>query len=341
MPEDELALLNPEYAALLETLPPPEPLPENLADVRKEQDDAWLRIVKSINEPLLPPESSYRVQDFRVPVEQGDITVRCLTPTPPGTTPQENYPLLYWIHGGGWASGSVEIDDLFLRIICVELRMSIANVGYRLCPEHKFPVPVNDAYAGLKWAAQNAHQLSASLHKGFIVAGFSAGGNLAAVLAHRARDDPFFEGRRLTGQLLQVPEVVHPDAYPTQYRDQLRSYRTVGDPRVFYGEEMDLHYAQYGAQPFNPECSPLLLPSHMGLAPAYIQVCGADPVRDEGILYAQVLQDAGVTTKLEIYPGDGHGFHFDLPHSKAGLRFVQDFKDGLKWLLALPSGSAG
>jgi len=332
MSRSDLSTPDPEFAEFLTTLPPPEPLPDDLSIARSQFNEALLPAVRSINEPFLPQGSEYTVQDYPVSVAGGEITVRCLKPAS-GTTEDREFPLVYWIHGGGWVFGSIENDDLFLRVLCVEFQIAVVNVNYRLAPEHKFPVPLNDAYAGLKWAADHASFLSASLTKGFIVAGTSAGGNLAAVLAHRARDDPFFEGRRITGQLLQIPVTVHPDAYPEQYKDELQSYATVGDPRVLDGKEMDDCYAKYGAQPSNPECSPLLYSSHKGLAPAYIQVCGADPLRDEALLYERLLREAGVTTKLEVYPGVGHGFHIDLPKSKAGLRFVQDFKDGLRWLL--------
>ncbi|OCH92009.1 hypothetical protein OBBRIDRAFT_486132 [Obba rivulosa] len=336
---DDPSLLDPEYAALLDSLPPPEPPLEDLSLARRQFNDALLAAVRNINEPFLPPESEYRVQDHSVLVDGGSITVRCLTPTPSGAQDKE-FPLLYWTHGGGWVFGSIENDDLFLRTICFELQIVVININYRLSPENPFPVPLNDAYAGLKWAAENASLLYASLKKGFILSGTSAGANLAAVLAHRARDDPFFEDKRITGQLLQIPPVVHPDAYPEQYKDHLRSYYTVGDSRVLDGNEMDDCYEKYGARPFDPECSPLLYTSHKGLAPAFIQVCSADPLRDEAILYERILREAGIKTMLEVYPGVGHGFHIDLPESKLGLKFVRDFKRGLKWLLGAVSDSA-
>lgn len=157
----------------------------------------------------------------------------------------------------GWSVGSVELDDYFLRQLSVDLKLSTVNIEYRyahdlmlrrgthshqpcrLAPEHPFPTAVNDCLAALKWVStyipprvclpflipiphlqvvQNTELLKADLKKGFLVGGQSAGGNLAAVLAHETLADPFFAGpgRQLTGQVLREPLLIHPDAYPAE-----------------------------------------------------------------------------------------------------------------------------
>ncbi|OCH92000.1 alpha/beta-hydrolase [Obba rivulosa] len=214
------------------------------------------------------------------------------------------------MHGGGWIYGTIELDDLCLRVICAEFQIVFVNVDYRLAPEHPFPKPLS-----------------------FIVCGTSAGATMAAVLAHRVRDDPYFEGRRLTGQLLQIPMTVHSNAYPENYKNELQSYTRLGDPRILDQHGMNGYYAKYGLPPFDPECSLLLYPSHHGLAPAYIQVCSADALRDEALLFEKVLREEGVKTKLDVYPGVGHAFWVHIPKSNMGLKLFQDFKDGLSWLM--------
>ncbi|OCH91996.1 alpha/beta-hydrolase [Obba rivulosa] len=139
---------------------------------------------------------------------------------------------------------------------------------------------------------------------------------------------------RLTGQLLQIPCVVHPEAYPEKYKAKFLSYATVGHPGLLTKQGMDDCYDKYAAPPSDPEFSPQLYRSRQGLAPVYVQVCGADPLRDEALVYERALKENGVKTKFDIYPGVGHGFHIYIPQRKAGLEFVQDFKDGLKWLVA-------
>ncbi|OCH91998.1 hypothetical protein OBBRIDRAFT_727792 [Obba rivulosa] len=336
-----LAIPDPEVAAALDKIPISEVVPDNadqvphdmdMASARAGFDSSVVAAARRTAEPFLPPESEYRIQDYQIPVEGGEVTVRCVIPTPAG---QENktFPLLFWTHGGAWVFGGLDLDDLTLRTICVELQIAVANVDYRLAPEYPFPTGINDAYAGMKWVANNASLLSADLSKGFLVGGTSAGGNLATIMAHRAEHDPFFEGRRVTGQLLQIPVTCHPDGYPEKYKDELLSFETLGDPRLLSGRAMIEAYKKYGAPATDPECSPLLYPSHKGLPSAFLQVCGADPLRDEALLYERLLKEDGVKTKLEVYPGVGHGFHILAEESKSAKKFVQDFKDGLKWLL--------
>lgn len=89
----------------------------------------------------------------------------------------------------------------------------------------------------------------------------------------------------------------------------------------------------YQADPLDPRYSVLLAPSHSGLPPAYIQVSGLDPLRDEGILYEKVLRESGVKTKLDVYPGLPHGGHIIFPTTSLSAKVNQDFNAGLQWLL--------
>jgi len=329
---DPLAVPDPEVDACLAKMPVAGPVPIDMTATRAAFDSYIIPAARAAAEPFLPPTSEYRVLDQRIPVDGGEIVARCLVPTPAGQDNQ-TYPLLYYTHGGGWILGGLDMDDLFLRTICVEQQIVVVNIDYRLAPEHPFPIGLNDAYTGLKWAAENASLLSVSLAKGFIVCGSSAGANFATVLAHRAQDDTFFEGRRVTGQLLQIPVLLHPDAYPEKYKGELLSLENIGDPRLLTKMHMIGTYEKYGAPATDPECSPVLYSSHKGLPPTYIQVCGLDPLRDEALLYERLLREDGVRTKMDVYPGVGHGFHLHAPRSKSALKFVQDFKGGLAWLL--------
>ena len=134
----------------------------------------------------------------------------------------------------GWVIGDRNMDDTWLRIASVNLRIAVVNCEYRcvrvdqqgkasthtrtyinsMAPEHPFPTAADDCFAALKYVASNPEKFSSSLKKGFLVGGASAGGNLAAVVSHLARDDPFFKDKPLTGQYLQIPVVVHYEAVP-------------------------------------------------------------------------------------------------------------------------------
>ncbi|KAF8175867.1 Alpha/Beta hydrolase protein [Mycena galopus ATCC 62051] len=165
-----------------------------------------------------PPveDSTYTVEDHTIVVDGGaKVGIRTITPTHTGDeAPDFEFPVLVYLHGGGWVCGDIDTDDLDLRVLSVELRLAIVNVDYRLAPEHPFPTGLNDCYAALKWTVENHKTIRGSLVKGFLVGGASAGANLAAAVTHRSLKDPFFSEHRLTGHWLQIPAVVHPAAYP-------------------------------------------------------------------------------------------------------------------------------
>ncbi|KAA1468764.1 hypothetical protein DENSPDRAFT_834187 [Dentipellis sp. KUC8613] len=321
---------DPEFVAAAAGLPDPWPtrdvsvLRENLraATLHFNEQAKWLR----------PADSEYREEEHKVPVEGGNITVRTFVPTPAGGE-GNTYPVLVNFHGGGWTIGGLDTDDLLLRHLCVAHQVSVVNVDYRLAPEHPYPIPANDAYAGLKWAAENTDLLHASVTKGFIVHGLSSGGNMAANLAHRAKDDPFFRDRPLTGQILEIPPVAHFDYTPEKYKQELLSFEQNGENPGLPARVARFFFGLHGADPKDENAFPLLKPDHTGLPPAVIQVCGCDIVRDDGILYARVLQEAGVNTKLNVYPGVPHGFHLGFPNITQGRKYIDDLKSGLQWLL--------
>jgi len=289
----------------------------------------FIETAKKSYTPGLPKETEYRLADHHVDVADGKILVRSLVPT----SKEGSYPLMVWMHGGGWATGNVDMDDYQLRAICVEHQISILNVEYRLAPEHPHPTGLNDSYSVLKWAAGSPELFSADLRKGFIVGGFSAGGHLATVMAHRARDDPFFQDKPLTGQLLHAPALVHPDAVPEKHQLSLLSYEQNKHIPFLPRESIVWSYNQLGGTPTDPEVSPLLYQSHKGLVPTVIQVCGLDPLRDEDLLYGRLLQDEGVKTRTTTYPGVPHAFQYVFPAFKIAVKWAEDYRAGLRWLL--------
>ncbi|KAI0057882.1 hypothetical protein BV25DRAFT_1830628 [Artomyces pyxidatus] len=319
---------DPEWAPIGATLPPMVyPNTESIAP-----HEEWLAVLRNISRPPLPDESKYRVQDHQVPVEGGKITVRVVIPN--SGDADATYPLVVWLHGGGWVAGNLDQDDCLLRSLSIELQATTVNVDYRLAPQYPFPTGLNDSYAAFKWAASNVDRISASLTKGFIIGGQSAGGNLAAVVAHRAHADPFFQDKSLTGQYLSIPVTLHYEAYPEKYKSELRSWEDNRDQKILSADVMRRVYKCYQAPADDPEMSPALYPSHAGLPPAYIQVCGLDPLRDEGILYARLLREAGIPTRLDVYPGVPHGFQVVAPNIGLASKLKNDTYNGFRWLLA-------
>ncbi|KAI1858092.1 uncharacterized protein JN550_012848 [Neoarthrinium moseri] len=294
-------------------------------------------------------------EDRRIPVRDGaEITVRIYRPTAPLPPPTDEgaaaRPLIVMYHEGGWSMGDLTDEEVNCRLFSRDLGAVCVNVEYRLAPEHPFPTWINDSWDALQWAAANAASLGADpAGAGFVVGGGSAGGNIAAVLAHVARDSGLSPG--LTGQYLCVPAItclLDPGLVPAAYRAEYLSHPAVTparDPVLKLGGDGDDPAAgrrmlrRLGADPDSPLMVPLHYGrqgerGHRGVPPAYFQVCGLDPLRDEALIYERVLrEEAGVRTKVDLYPGLGHYFWTNYPGLEASKKFVEDTVVGVRWLL--------
>ncbi|KAI0643502.1 Alpha/Beta hydrolase protein [Trametes meyenii] len=284
---------------------------------------------KKYYEERLPPASSYRVEHKNIPVEGGTIVLRCIIPA---GAEDGSYPVLVWYHGGAWIMGDIEMDDNHLRCLAVDLQIVTVNVDYRLAPEYPFPIGINDSFASLKWVAENASSIQVSLAKGFLIGGDSAGSNIAAVLAHLARDDPVFSDCKVTGQCLRQPSV-HPDHHPYRHRSEPRSIELFKDGPILTREGLLQCRALLGAPLDDPRASPYHFPSHAGLPRAFITRNGHDGLRDDGRLWEEVLRDAGVETRAVEYEGFPHGFYYAFPQISLAVKMDRDMREALRWLL--------
>lgn len=199
-----------------------------------------------------------------------------------------------YFHAGGWVIGDLDFSDTTCRRLAAASDCEFISVDYRLAPEHPFPQPLDDAYAVLEWAA-------ASRSGPLLVVGESAGANLAAACAIRARDR---DGPALTGQVLVYPV--------TDHDFTTRSYKAVGernwllstaDMRYFWD-----HYAPEGVDRSDPLLSPLRVADPGGLPPAFVLVAELDPLRDEGLAYADRLRRAGIAVATRCDAGMVHGY---------------------------------
>ena len=229
------------------------------------------------------------VEDLTIPVDGGEIPARRYRPDGAHGT-------IVWLHGGGWVLGEIAVSDAMCRILANSAGATVLSVGYRLAPEHPFPVPVDDCFAALRWAAENEAGA-------LIVGGDSAGGNLSAVCAIRARDRG---GPALAAQLL---------IYPATDTDlETPSYRQHGSeelPLLLGTREMAWFYSHYlpdEADWSNPEAAPLRTEDLSGLAPAIVVVAEYDPLRDDSTRYAERLAEAGVDVTVLTYDDQPHGF---------------------------------
>jgi acetyl esterase/lipase len=222
----------------------------------------------------------------------GDIPVRVYSPDGAADGAR---PLILYFHGGGFVFGDLRMGDWLCGNVAATVGAVVVSVDYRLAPRFPFPVPVDDSYAALEWAAANAGELGAGGPIG--VMGESAGANLSAVLCLLARDRG---GPVISHQVLLYP--------PT---DMTNTSHPAGASSMFLsGPEMVAYRKLYlgDNDPSDIRVSPLLAPDHSGLPPALIQVGEHDPLRDDAIRYTEALRAAGVPVRFTEYPGMPHGY---------------------------------
>ncbi|MFC5187572.1 alpha/beta hydrolase [Actinomadura harenae] len=238
------------------------------------------------------------VGDLDVPGPGGAVPVRLYRPVPRAAGP---LPALVYLHGGGWVLGGIESVDAACRDLAAETGCAVLNVGYRLAPEHPFPAAVEDAWAVVEDLARRPGRFGARPHA-IAVAGDSAGGNLAAVVALLARD----RGVRLVHQLLVYPV--------TDTSGDTASWAAYGEGYGLDASTLRRFAALYraDADPADPRLAPLRAPDLSGLAPATVITADHDILRDEGEAYARRLAAAGVPVAGRRYPGTIHSF-FLLP----------------------------
>jgi acetyl esterase len=237
------------------------------------------------------------VNEFAIPGPAGPIAVRHYAPS------DSREPLMVYFHGGGWVSGDLNTHDRLCRVICRDGGIQVLSVDYRLAPEHPAPACVDDAYAAFCWAHERADSLGAQ-PGGVCVGGDSAGGTLAAVVAHLGRDN----GMRPALQLLLYPV--------TDLRGATASRSKFGEGFLLTRKDLDLymHYLLEDSDLdiYDPRVSPILFENFADLPPAIVATAGFDPLRDEGELYAAALRKAGTITDLRRYGSLLHAFaNFD------------------------------
>ncbi|MEV0056383.1 alpha/beta hydrolase [Saccharopolyspora shandongensis] len=243
-----------------------------------------------------PRQPVAKVEDRLVPGPPGvEIPVRIYWPRVDG----EPLPVVVYFHGGGWVLGDLESHDGVSRAMANGVGAIVIAVHYRLAPEHRYPAAADDAYAATRWAAEHAAELGGDPAR-LAVAGDSAGGNLAAVTALRARETG---GPDISFQLLVYPVTDHD--FTTE------SYVDSGPDCLLTTQHMKWFWDQYApdtADRDHPHVSPLRATDLAGLPPAHVLTAGRDPLCTEGQRYAERLKAAGVPTSVQHCPGLFHGF---------------------------------
>jgi acetyl esterase/lipase len=272
--------------------------------------------------PMLRQGAAFR------PVEAPDIERIELTTRPDGEVsltllrPRDavgDLPALFWIHGGGMVIGNRHMDDARLGEWCRSLSCACISVEYRLAPEARYPVPLDDCDAGLRYVFDSAGDLRIDPGRTG-VGGRSAGGGLAAALALRWRDRG--DGR-LACQYLEYPMLDDRMDTPSSGVDGLPVWSRQSNAfgwRSYLGD-------RYGSDDVSPDAAPARAPELTGLPPTFIGVGTADCLRDEAIDYAARLCRVGVSTELHVYAGAVHGFDMfaDCAVAKCAARDSADW----------------
>jgi acetyl esterase len=215
----------------------------------------------------------------------------------------EALPALVFFHGGGWVIGDLDTHDTLCRQLALKAGVVVVSVDYRLAPEHQFPAAVEDCVAATWWVHDRSADLGIDPGR-LAVGGDSAGGNLAAVVALSLRDGIHHEVfRALRHQLLIYPA--------TDMRREAPSHTKNGQGYLLTREMLAWYHRHYMDGPEKDadwRASPLLHANLRGLPPALVLTAGYDPLRDEGMHYAQALACAGVRCSLVCFERQIHGF---------------------------------
>ncbi|MSQ71548.1 MAG: alpha/beta hydrolase [Betaproteobacteria bacterium] len=249
--------------------------------------------------PLQPPPVAVAdLRDTEFPGGAGQATgARIYRPL--GSTPDELLPAIVYFHGGGWVYGDLDSHDAACRALANQSRAAVLSIAYRLAPEHKFPAAFDDAVAAVHWAARESAALGIDRDR-LVVAGDSAGGNLAAAAALALRGDSEVT---LAMQLLFYPALDHRMDTPS-HAAFARGYLLERESLLWCRD----HYLRGADDIADWRASPLLAPDHRGLPATYIITAGFDPLRDDGAAYAERLSAAEVTVTYECFEGLVHGF---------------------------------
>lgn len=232
-------------------------------------------------------------RDLLIPARDGALLPARLV----SAAPTDGLPLIVYFHGGGWLLGSIDTHDVVARGLARATGAAVLNVGYRRGPESRFPTAADDALDAVRWAADHAAGLGADPGL-LVVAGDSAGGNLAAVTAIRCRDEG---GPQVRHQLL---------VYPVTTCDLTIGFDPAWEGVVLYRDELQWHQDNYLADPGqrdDPHVAPLGA-DLVGLPPAAVVLAECDPIRPQGRLYADALVAAGVPVDVAEHPTLPHGF---------------------------------
>ena len=288
--------------------------------------DEFRAINSSLISALPPGPEIHRVQDSVLSGPGGSVALRLYVPQP-------GLPagVILYFHGGGWTVGDLDGHDVPLRLLAQATGLPVVSVNYRLAPEHPFPAAVEDAYAALEWVSQVIPSWFGPAVP-LVVAGDSAGGNLAAVISIMARDR---KGPHIAAQVLLYPSTAGCEFI---HSPELQAF----EPPFLSLKDIEWFIDQYvpdveARRDFR--FAPLFTPGLEDLPPALVLTAEYDLLTAEAEAYAQLLRDAGNTSETQRYDGTVHGFFSLAPNHRQAIRARKDIQEFVD--RALSGGQAG
>jgi len=256
---------------------------------------AFYRDRRAATQPEAPQVA--QVRELKAEGPHGTVAVRLYRPM--GSTAGAALPVLVYFHGGGWVIGDLDTHDVLCRSLSNGSGCAVASVDYRMGPEHRFPAAVDDVLAATRWVHRQAASLGLDPGR-LAVGGDSAGGNLAAVAAIAARDAGDLP---IAFQLLIYPATDQRRGHPSHEANG-QGYLLTRDTMAYFHD----HYIDDGRHDLDWRASPLLHGDLSGLPRALVLTAGYDPLRDEGMAYAEALTAAGNRAAYVCFERQIHGF---------------------------------
>jgi acetyl esterase/lipase len=247
--------------------------------------------------------------------------------------PGDKLPLYIYLHGGGFHFGNLESEDMHCRLIASNVGAVVLSVNYRHTPKWTFPTPVHDVWDALDWIAPKGSEYGFDPAKTY-AGGVSAGGGLSIALALHELE----EGRgtsRIKGLVLTIPPTCDETVFPRHLvKDGYTSFEQNANAPLLPMARVAMFHGMYKADPKSPYSSPLLVEDAKlkGFPPTAFHVCGADPLRDGGLLFEEKLRSAGIKTRMEIYLGFPHAF-MNFPTLVESKKWREKLFEDIRWVI--------
>ncbi|KAK0609672.1 alpha/beta hydrolase fold-domain-containing protein [Bombardia bombarda] len=257
-------------------------------------------------------------------------------------------PIYLYFHGGGFIFGTLATEDATCARIAANAHIVVLHVNYRHTPAHTYPVAWHDAADAFEWLHDHVALLGGDAER-VVVGGISAGAQLTASLVLEKHLGRLGTSRpAIAGQLLLIPCVVHIDCYEPQLRKMadpaVSSYVENRDAPLlpvavvrFFVDLLRIEHPQVDDTKLNPGNA--TDQQVKGLPPTVFGIAGLDPLRDEGLLYAKMLAEAGVATDVVVFHGVPHGFRRFGDGLLASQKWDKLVEDGIQWALGKPAPS--